>query len=1052
MLLWQANLLGRKLAVALVATTAITPVVAQAQSTTLNVEITTQPLGSALEALARQSGVDILFTPQSVAGKTVQPLSGTMSVRQALARMLQGTGLTYTQSGSGAITVHSQRGEAGEYGVLVGSVTDAASGTPLNGASVRIAGLTQREATDREGRFIFRRIPAGTYDVSVNYQGKKTATATVNVKGGENSRLPFALVDTAGMAVEAGEIIVTGSPIADAEAAAYQQQKASNNLVNIVASDSIGRFPDQNVAAALSRLPGIAVERDQGQERYVSIRGAPSKWTTLSFNGLNVVSPSGRTPRFDMIPNSIVASIVTTKAITPDMPAESIAGNVNVITQTAFDRPGFNLSSSLGVGFRDLGDQMEYEGSFSISDTFADDKFGFVISGAHYERNQVTDNIESRFEYAKEARDTEGEDLIWTRHTDYRLYHLKRENTAASARLDFRPSDDHRLFVSTIYSEFRDNETKSVMSPDYDDSLACYASVACGNTPVKGTIYGVDLHGSFNRSESIQAISTTTIGGEHYVGGWEIDWSGNYTYSLDRGEKLASAAFVSNDDVSSRSTVEYDYSDPDLPNITLYPTIDNGDGTYSRGANAYEGYPFDTLFYQDGSKGVGRAPTKAWSGRIDFTRELATATPVTLKFGAAFDHRKKYREEPQTKVTADAVMEAGLGPVTFADISKMEPFDGKWKMSFIGYQQDAESMVALTNKLIEAGAGEFNEQDYLADYYNVTEQILAGYAMGTIEFPWGNLVAGARAEYIKNDGEAYGTVDDGDFELFNSGSDHFGVYPSAHLNWDITQDQKFRLSLNSGVARAGFEDRAPNFSISDMDEVIGGGNPFIKPERTYGVDVYYEYYLAPVGILSVGAFYKKVQDPIIGLTTIFGSKTFDNDEYTRSEYAFETNGNGNGGYYYGLELAYAQKFDFLPDWGLPEWTSGFGVNTNLTLADSEIELSNGRKAKMSGTSDLTYNASMYWEGEGLSLRVNWQYRSKWMNSYNLDHPELDRYWDSIGRLSLGARYQINENIEWFLNANNLNNEVGKRFRGTRDRTYEIEGFGRSYTTGIRLNF
>jgi len=87
-------------------------------------------------------------------------------------------------------------------------------------------------------------------------------------------------------------IVVTGSrPIAESEAAALQIQKNSDSLVSVVSSDAAGRLPDQNVAQATGRLPGVAVERDQGQARYISIRGAPNYWTTLSFDGINVVSP-----------------------------------------------------------------------------------------------------------------------------------------------------------------------------------------------------------------------------------------------------------------------------------------------------------------------------------------------------------------------------------------------------------------------------------------------------------------------------------------------------------------------------------------------------------------------------------------------------------------------------------------------------------------------------------------------------------------------------------------------------------------------------------------
>jgi outer membrane receptor for ferrienterochelin and colicin len=101
----------------------------------------------------------------------------------------------------------------------------------------------------------------------------------------------------AGEANEEGEtIVVTGArPIAESEAAALLVQKNSDSLVAVAAADSVGRLPDQNIAQAIGRLPGVAVERDQGQARYISLRGSPNYWTTLSFDGINVSAPRAAT-------------------------------------------------------------------------------------------------------------------------------------------------------------------------------------------------------------------------------------------------------------------------------------------------------------------------------------------------------------------------------------------------------------------------------------------------------------------------------------------------------------------------------------------------------------------------------------------------------------------------------------------------------------------------------------------------------------------------------------------------------------------------------------
>ena len=122
------------------------------------------------------------------------------------------------------------------------------------------------------------------------------------------------------------EMTVTGErPIAESEAAALATQKNSLSLVTVAASDAVGRLPDQTIAQATGRLPGVAVERDQGQARYISLRGAPNYWTTLSFDGINVVSPEGRDARFDTVPSGIAAMIWNAYSVSAARPADENA-------------------------------------------------------------------------------------------------------------------------------------------------------------------------------------------------------------------------------------------------------------------------------------------------------------------------------------------------------------------------------------------------------------------------------------------------------------------------------------------------------------------------------------------------------------------------------------------------------------------------------------------------------------------------------------------------------------------------------------------------------
>src|SRR5690606_22458924 len=328
--------------------------------------------------------------------------------------------------GVGVAAGAGQQLARGEPGSISGVVSDAGRGGYLAGAEVRIAGEEVVAVTGSDGRFTRHRVPAGRHELTVSYIGRPDQNQAVDVVAGQSASVRVDVPLAGAVATEFDSVVVRAKPIAESEFAALQAQRSSTSLVNVVAADSIGRFPDQNVAAALSRLPGIAVERDQGQERYVNLRGAPSRWTTIAFDGVNVISPSGRTARLDTIPAAIASSVQARKDVTAAMPGETLAGNINIITRSAFDYPGLMAAADLGLGYNDLGGGAQYNAGGFISNTFADGRFGVLLSASRYEREMVTDNFETDWEKAKEDQEPGFETRTWADAHQNKLYRLTR--------------------------------------------------------------------------------------------------------------------------------------------------------------------------------------------------------------------------------------------------------------------------------------------------------------------------------------------------------------------------------------------------------------------------------------------------------------------------------------------------------------------------------------------------------------------------------------------------------------------------------------------------
>ncbi len=903
-------------------------------------------------------------------------------------------------------------------------------------------------------------------------------------------------------AEEGPEIIVTGTrPIAESEAAALEVQKNSDSLVTVAASDSVGRLPDQNIAQAAGRLPGVAVERDQGQARYISLRGAPKTWTTLSFDGINIISPEGRDARFDSVPSAIAKQIVVSKAVTPDMPGETVAGNVDVVTRSAFDYSGFHIAAKAGLGQAEYGKRPEYEGSLVLANRFAlgGGELGVLVSGSYYERNMITDNFEN-------DREKVGTDVrpgsvarYWVQETENKLYRLTRRNWSVSGRVDYKPDANNTISLRSVYTIFTDDEARNNYRFDLDDkqgslvantapcdtstinptpTTSGYADVCIGNTPVKGTIYGIDIRQRSTLRAFKQSIFTNTLRGTHAFGdGWKIDWLGNYTESKDDRSVVGEASWESPGGVTTRPTVAYDFTDPGLSLLTLYTTQQLSGPTRLQAGTPVTAIdtfskPLTAITFLDAVD-----TTTAYTGRLIVSRNMPLlGGDATIKAGFQFDQRNKVVDETGLSIGAgETARLAAIGmPTDFNQFSTGLPFQGKIRMGYTFNYFDVAKMQA---------AGAVARANYAFgratnNIYDVRERVYAGFLMGTLRYDWGSLVGGVRVERVDNRGIATGVfTNTGGVTTsgvtINASSGRTMAFPSLHLNYNLDDTKKLRLSFNTGAARADYDKIRPNITYSDLGQSISGGNPAVKPERAKGIDAYFEWYIRPQGYISVGAYYKKVSDVLYTSTRTFGSDALNSDGVDRSNYTYSGIVNGGEGRLFGMEVAAQLQLDpWTASLGLPEWMGGFGISANLTLNDSEITKPAvgavaARKVRLPNTSDTVYNLGVYYEKYGFSARLQYQRRSLWLDAIaDNDTDGGDTYWDADDELDFSARYAVNRNFEIYFDASNLLNQPGRRFsdpsgiltaKGTptamiRNQTIEWERFGRRYTAGVRVNF
>ncbi len=922
-------------------------------------------------------------------------------------------------------------------------------------------------------------------------------------------------------------IIVRASrPIAESDRAALMVQRASPSLVSVLSADEAGRLADQNIAFAVGRLPGVGVQRDQGQARSINLRGLPGRYATISFDGLNIVSPEGRATRFDNIPSAIASRVTVTKAVTADMPGDTIAGNVDIRTRSAFDYPGRKVSGGLQLGTVSYGGGEEIDASLVMSDRFFDDKFGLLAQLSYYKRVMITDNFETDpmlrpggildtarttvagvsvlcsslaappvacFSGSPDRRPG-SETRYWANEYENKPYRLTRGNISGSLRGDWRPNDADKFFAQTVYTQYTDDElrTNNIFRFDVDATNvtgACPAvrapitgtgafDICNGNTPERGTVYGVQIRGNYNSLHSKEYILTSTFGGDHDRFGWNVAWRVNWTETEDGGDAGATPSFQSPTDPRLRPTVEYDFTDPEFNTVRLYTTIvDPVTGVRSRGARQLSIEAFPTDF-----QGIGRTTdsgdfTQAWTGRLDAQKELEVlGTDFTLKVGANYVTRSKKPRATVFSASRAQLIAAGRPVPTYADFAIDRPFLGEMTLGYSFRYHSEAKLEAYINELIDAGIA--TRVDQTNNFYRVTEDILAAYTMGTMKFDWGSLIVGVRAERTENTGEAFVTVG-GVRSLVTTSAEDVIFYPSAHLNWDVLDDVKLRFGLTTGAARPEFTTIRPNFTINDTDRTISGGNPEALPERAFGLDAYVEWYIQPQGFFSAGVFYKKLSDVLFTLVEPFGSTALDTPALERSTYNFSSVKNAGEGRVTGFEIAYNQfAEDFVKNIGAPDWMGGLGIRATATWTDSEVEVPEARalvgtgivttfparKTRLPGASDFLYNVSLVYEKYGVSARVAYQFRQAWQNGIGtylnvngaaVPNGNGDNFWDDDAELDISVRYQVNKNFEITFDAVNVLDGAGIRFADPAfagNTRLEWEKFGPRYLLGARFSY
>lgn len=917
-------------------------------------------------------------------------------------------------------------GEAATAGTIVGRVREASVGASLDGAVISLDGR-EVATTRRNGEFRITGVAPGTYRLTVNYLGYHRAETEVVLPADSGARVEVSLLSTASAAnaTHMGKVEVRATR--DANALALNQQRASTNYINVVSADLLGQFPDNNIAESTQRIPGISIERDQGEGRYVTVRGAPKEFTTVSIDGVQLANPDAesRGVELDTIPADVIAALEVTKALTPDMDADAIAGNINIRTQSALDRDGLTLRASAARGEFELGSGDNERYNATIGKRFGPEgNIGVLFAASRSEQERFTDNVEAVFD------DFDG--TVMPAEVEVKDYEGTRTRTGLTGRFDFLIDPDNLVYLIASDSSFKDREFRDALAIELEDHEA-------GSGEVTGVAGRATFDKELRERTYDKSIRTWNLGGEHWVGNdWKLDWQAAHS----KADKVTSPRMQYIFRSQVRPRMAYDYANPDFPVWTI---LDEPDAP-ATGVNL----PEDWYAFRRLDDRYEYSEEEENSFRLDLGREQNFLGETgDIKFGLRARQRDKLFDNERHRNSSAADFDAmGVG---YSDLL-CDSWSNNFDYFLTGRRFCRDVFTSHAGPLIGSdNHGRLVEDSVTADY-TASEDVYAGYVR--VDATWGDLTMIAGARYERTELEGAASEFNAETEEFTpqTASRSYGHFlPSLHLRYELDPDTILRASYSTGLNRPDFMHTAPYRIRGERDwDDVAVGNPDAKAAYAHNLDVSFERYLRPLGLVSAAAFYKRINDPLFvaNSTVVWQDVVMEDGEVRDVRQTGTRPENGDKGSVYGLELAWQQAFDMLPG----AW-SGLGVYANYTWAKSKAELPfRLGETELPGTSRHNYNLALTYEKAGFNARLAYNYRSEFIDEFHITNPDLNIYWDGRSSLDFTTSYRFGNGLSLFGEVNNINDTRQVRYQGARNRVLEMEQFGRSWLVGIRYDY
>lgn len=902
-------------------------------------------------------------------------------------------------------------------GLVTGQITDAEKQI-LPGASIIVEGMHAGVTSDINGFYTIANLKPGTYTLKVSYVGYSPKEMTVTIANGKVLTRDVVLDEGA----ELKEVEVLGA--FSGQRKAFQMQKAAMGVTNVVSADQVGKFPDSNIGDALKRINGINVQYDQGEARFGQVRGTSADLTSVTVNGNRLPSAEGdtRNVQLDLIPADMIQTIEVNKVVTSDMDGDAIGGEVNLVTKSTPSHRILNFTA--GTGYTWISEKPQFNLGATWGQRFFNDKFGVMASASYQYAPGGSDNTE--FEYV------EKDGKVVLNEAQVRQYYVTRERQSYSLGLDYRFSPLHKISFKGIYNRRNDWENR------YRISYKKLASDPSSQSVVIQTKAGSDN----NKDARLERQQTMdfTLDGEHQFGRLNVDWASSFSRATeDRpNERYIGWKLKGSDDLDFGAAMEDAGKKQPYCSLAI-PSFDEGKWKLDEFTNSDQSISENEI-----------------KERINFSLPLVSGKfGNTLRFGYKYTNKHKKRNTEYYDYTdaADKYLSDWKDNLSTQVRSSFMPgsqYPIGTQFVSKGYLGNMDFDKADGQELLEEEAGNYKATEQIHAAYLRLDQRLGAKLTAT---------AGLRMEStrLKTSGVNYMVDEEEEESLTPTGefrNNYTNWLPSLLLKYTPDDNSNVRFSITKTISRPKYSALVANKSFNLADQEATIGDPNIKPTEAWNFDLSADYYFKSIGMVSLGLFYKDIKN--VNVETL-GYYTGEELGLAGNGELFEVTQNMNAydARVFGVEVAWQRDFGFIA----PELRClGFYGNYTYTHSTTRnynprLGIEDGDDVKMAGSPEHTANASLYFEKNGVNVRLSYNFASDFIDMMNTGSRELDRYYDKVNYLDLNASYTWGKNTKFtvYAEANNLLNQPLRYYQGESKRTMQVEYYGVKVNAGIKIS-